>query len=62
MRSGIEAPLNASTGITVEDLFPLLSSQHFLIGTLDTTSPDEVASHDRAIPLEIRGAGLGEVT
>ena len=61
MCSRIETPLDTATGIAVEDLFALHASEHLLIGTLYAAAPHEVASHDRAISLEVIGTCLREV-
>ena len=61
VRTAIQTSLDTATGIAVEDLLALDTTQYLFVGALYPASADEVPTHDRAVTLEIGEAGFGEI-
>ena len=61
VRTAIQTSLDTATGIAVEDLLTLDTTQYLFVGALYSASADEVPAHDRAVTLEVGEAGFGEV-
>ena len=61
VRTAIQTSLDTATGIAVEDLLALDTTQYLFVGALYPASADEVPTHDRAVTLEVGKAGFGEV-
>ena len=61
VRTAIQTSLDTATGIAVEDLLTLDTTQYLFVGALYSASADEVPTHDRAVTLEVGEASFGEV-
>ena len=61
VRTAIQTSLDTATGIAVEDLLALDTTQHLFVGALYPASADEVPTHDRAVTLEVGEASFREV-